>query len=207
MAYTYKYNNEGKIIIGDDGIPLRGNLVAMGSGLPKYYGGLRNNFSYKRIHLSFLIDYKFGNKVLSGTDFMSYYYGLHKKTLTGRETGIVADGVTNSGIPNTRIVPAQQYYKRLASNISGISVFNGGFIKLRQLVLSYRFSPALLQRSFFDELDIAFFIRNVATLMKHTDNFDPEDNFSSLVGNAGLEGGALPQVRTYGIDFNLKFKK
>lgn len=207
MAYGYKYNDEGKMIIGEDGIPVRGDLVAMGSGLPKYYGGLKNNFSYKKISLSFLIDYKFGNKVLSGTDFMSYYYGLNKKTLIGRETGIVADGVQENGSPNTKSVPAQDYYKGLVSNISGISVFNGGFIKLRQLGLSYQFSPAQLQHTFLEEIKISFFVRNVATLLKHTDNFDPEDNFSSLVGNAGLEGGTLPQVRTFGIDCNLKFKK
>ena len=68
-----------------------------GTTVPKIYGGFNNDFSYKHINLSFLIDYRFGNKVLSATNYYSTYRGLNKSTLPGREGGVVGDGVTEDG--------------------------------------------------------------------------------------------------------------
>jgi TonB-linked SusC/RagA family outer membrane protein len=207
MAYDFRYDSKGQIVVGADGIPLRGELKAMGSGLPKFYGGFNNDFTYKKFNFSVLFDYKFGNKVLSGTDFMSYYYGLNKKTLEGRETGVVAKGVYTDGTPNASLVNAQDYYKGLVTNVSTISVFDGSFIKLRQIGLGYLFTPDFLGKTPFQAINVSLVARNLFTLLKYTDNFDPEDTFSSLPGNAGLEGGGLPQTRTYGINVNIKFRK
>lgn len=207
MVYDYKYDDRGNIIIGENGIPSRGNLVAKGSGLPKGYGGLNNEFTYKRFNLSFLIDYKYGNKVLSGTDFFSYYFGLNKETLNGRESGVVAVGVNAEGKPNTKVVPAQAYYQGLVTNVSAMSVFDGGFIKFRQVALGYSFTPASLKRTVFQAINVSLVARNLFTILKHIPNADPEDSFSSLPGYAGLEGIGIPQTRTYGINLNFKFKK
>jgi TonB-linked SusC/RagA family outer membrane protein len=207
MAYDYSYDAKGNIVVGIDGIPQRGNLKAMGSGLPKYYGGFSNDFTYKKFTFSFLIDYKFGNKVLSGTDFFSMYYGLNKKTLPGRDNGVIVKGVTEDGNINNTLVSAQNYYQGLVTNVSTMSVFDGSFIKLRQVTLSYLFSSTLLDKTPFQSVNISLLARNLFTLLKHTDNFDPEDSFSPLSGYAGLEGGTLPQTRTYGINLNFKFKK
>lgn len=206
MANDYKYDANGNIIIGVDGIPVRGPFTPMGSGLPKYYGGLNNSFTYKDFNLSFLIDYRFGNKVLSATDFLSVYYGLNKKTLVGRETGIIAKGVTESGQPNQVLVNAQDYYQGLVKNIPAVTVFDGSFIKLRQVTLNYSLPASLISKTPFRSVSIGFAARNLLTLMKHTKNFDPEDTFSSLTGNAGLEGAGLPQTRNYGLSLNVKLK-
>ncbi|TCC95850.1 SusC/RagA family TonB-linked outer membrane protein [Pedobacter hiemivivus] len=208
MTYDYKYDANGNIIVGNtDGIPLRGtDLKPMGSGLPKYYGGLNNNFVYKSFNLSFLIDYRFGNKVLSATDFLSMYYGLNKKTLEGRENGIVVKGVTEDGKENTKVVSAQDYYPGLVRNVSSVTVFDGSFIKLRQITMGYNLPSSFLKNSPLASVNISFAARNLLTLMKHTENFDPEDTFSSLTGNAGLEGAGLPQTRNYGLSLNIKLK-
>lgn len=206
MANDYKRDANGNIVIGIDGIPVRGPYTPMGSGLPKYYGGLNNSFNYKNFNLSFLIDYRFGNKVLSATDFLSVYYGLNKKTLEGRETGIIAVGVTESGAQNQALVSAQDYYQGLVKNIPAVTVFDGSFIKLRQVTFSYALPKNVLGKTPFSAVNIGFAARNLLTLMKHTKNFDPEDTFSSLTGNAGLEGAGLPQTRNYGLSLNIKLK-
>lgn len=204
MAYDYKYDANGNIVVGINGIPLRGELIAMGSGLPKHYGGLNNDFGYKNFTLSFLIDYKFGLKVLSATDYLNTYYGLNKRTLEGRETGIVVKGVTEDGAINTKLVNAEDYYKNLMTNVTSMSVFDGSFIKFRQLTLGYTFTPKVAQKTFFRSMNVSLVGRNLFTLLKHTDNFDPEASFSSLPGNAGLEGGGLPSTRMYGLNLNIK---
>ena len=205
MAYNYKRDADGHIIIGSDGIPERGNLEAMGGTLPTSYGGFSNSFHYKKFNLSFLIDYKFGNKVLSGTEDYSYVYGLNKATLPGRETGIVANGVNENGQPNTINVPAYTYYPDLATNISALSVLNGSFIKFRQLIFGYEF-PAKSLHNIFQSVSVSLVGRNLFTILKYTKNIDPESEFSPSLGYAGIEGESLPATRTIGLNFNFKFK-
>ncbi|WP_216848851.1 SusC/RagA family TonB-linked outer membrane protein [Pedobacter sp. L105] len=206
MAYDYKYDAKGNIIIGANGIPERGDLKAYGSGLPKIYGGWTNDFHYKHWDASFLIDYRFGNKVLSATEYNSYEYGLNKATLVGRETGVVATGVTESGATNTTNVDAQTYYTGLINNISKLSVLDGSFIKFRQATFGYTFTQKMLGKIPFSSISVNLVARNLFTIMKHTDNIDPENTFSSQVGSAGVEGGSLPYTRTYGFNVNFKFR-
>jgi outer membrane receptor protein involved in Fe transport len=205
-AYDYKRDASGNVIVGADGIPLRGDLKPMGSGIANLYGGFNNDVTFKNFNLSFLIDYKFNNKILSATEYYSYTRGLNKATLEGRDNGVVAVGVTESGQPNTVVVPAYTYYPTLASNVSALSVLDGSFIKFRQLTFGYTFNQALLARTPFQAVTLSLVGRNLFTIMKRTDNIDPENTISPLVAYAGVEGGSLPFARTYGVTLNVKFK-
>jgi TonB-linked SusC/RagA family outer membrane protein len=206
LAYDYKRDASGNIVIGSDGIPVRGDLKPMGSTIPNIYGGLNNSFSYKQFNLGFLIDYRFGSKVLSGTEYYSIFRGLNQITLEGRETGVVAPGVTEAGAPNTKNVSAQTYYQGLARNISAYEVLDGDFIKLRQVTLGYTFNAAFLRGTPFSSIGVSAVARNLWTIMKHTKNIDPESGFSSDPRYAGIEGTSLPFARTYGLNVNFKFK-
>jgi TonB-linked SusC/RagA family outer membrane protein len=206
MAYDYRRDANGNVVIGANGVPLRGDLKPMGSGIANLYGGFNNAFNYKSFNLSFLIDYKFNNKILSATEYYSYNRGMNKATLEGRETGVVATGVTEGGAVNTTVVPAYTYYPQLATNISALSVLDGSFIKFRQLTLGYTFNQSLLSRTPFQDITISLVGRNLFTILKHTDNIDPENTISPLVAYAGVEGGSLPFARTYGVTLNVKFK-
>ncbi|RYE29278.1 MAG: SusC/RagA family TonB-linked outer membrane protein [Sphingobacteriaceae bacterium] len=206
LAYDYVRNSAGRIVVDATGIPVQGALKPMGSTTPKIYGGLNNNFNYKQFNLSFLTDYRFGNKVLSATNYYSILRGLNKMTLEGRETGIVADGVTASGATNTVRVAAQTYYQELARRISSLNVLDGSFIKLRQVTLGYNIPRATLARTPFSGINVSFVARNLLTIMRRTDNIDPESAFSNLVNYNGIEGTSLPFTRTYGFNLNFKFK-
>jgi TonB-linked SusC/RagA family outer membrane protein len=206
LASDYKRDGSGNIVFDASGLPQRGDLVAMGSTIPKIYGGFNNSFTYKQINLGFLIDYRFGNKVLSGTENGSIFRGLNKLTLEGRETGVVGNGVTESGAVNTVNVPAQTYYQALSRNVGAVSVLDGSFIKLRQVTLGYNFNGTFLQGTPFSSIGVAAVARNLWTIMKHTDNIDPESGFSADPRYAGIEGASLPFARTYGINVNFKFK-
>ena len=81
-GFGFKRNDQGQMIFGPKGIPLRtDDLISYGSALPKWIGGITNSFNYKGISLSFLIDYKLGNMMLSGTNFNAVRHGLHQMTL------------------------------------------------------------------------------------------------------------------------------
>jgi len=206
MANDYVRNAAGQIVVDGTGIPVKGDLKPMGSTTPKVYGGLNNNFNYKQFNLSFLVDYRFGSKILSATNYYSVFRGLNKSTLAGREGGVVAAGVTANGTPNTVNVDAQTYYQELARRISANNVLNGDFIKLRQVTFGYNIPKSTLMRTPFSGINVSFVARNLWTIMKHSDNIDPESSISNDVRYTGIEGTSLPATRTFGFNLNFKLK-
>ncbi len=208
IAHDYTYNAKGQIVVDASGLPIAdGALKPFGSVLPNLYGGLNNSFIYKQFDLSFLIDYNYGNKVLSATKYYALYRGLDKATLEGRDAGLVVNGVLADGTANTKNVTAQNYWQRMAS-ISKGNVLNGDYIKLRQITLGYTISgKALAKIPVFSSIQISLVGRNLWTIMKKTDNIDPEAGFSSTIQYAGIEGTSLPTTRSFGINANFKFKK
>jgi TonB-linked SusC/RagA family outer membrane protein len=205
LAYDYKRSAGGEIIVDASGLPVRGDLIKMGSVMPKVYGGINNEFNYKSFSMAFLIDYNFGNKVLSGTEYYSILRGLNKTTLEGRDG--VRVGVLESGAENSVTASAQDYYRAVAQQITSSSVVDGDFIKLRQVTLGYTVPTAAFGNvPLFRSIQISFVARNLAILMRKADNIDPEASFGSDVKYYGIEGTSLPSTRTYGVNLNFKFK-
>ncbi|MEP7256995.1 MAG: hypothetical protein ABI687_01370, partial [Flavitalea sp.] len=84
----------------------------------------------------------------------------------------------------------------------------GDFIKLRQVTIGYTITEKTLGRlPLFSAIQISLVGRNLVTLMKNSDNIDPEANFASNVRYSGIEGTSLPSTRSFGINANFKFKK
>jgi len=206
-GYKYKRDNGGNIIYDTAGLPLRTDKIEnLGSGVYKQTGGLSNDFHYKDFTLSFLIDYKFGAKIFSGTNLILYSEGLQKTTLQGREGGYIGKGVTEDGKANTHPVRSETYFNYLAftNNIAEEFVYDASFIKLRSLSISYSLPKSILKNGFVKSFTIGFVARNLATLLKHTPNIDPESNYNNTNAQ-GLELSGYPAVRSYGFNLNLKF--
>ena len=197
-AYDYAYNADGSIQVDAAGLPVRGEFKNFGSVLPTFYGGWNNEFKYKNFNLAFLIDFNYGNKVISATEYYSRLRGLHQATLAGRETGI-----TNNGITAT----AENYYQAEARNITSTSIVSGDFIKFRQLSFGYSFPKDLVRKvSFLQGIDVSFVARNLGILMRKADNIDPESSFGSNVKYYGIEGTSLPSTSSFGLNVNFKIK-
>ena len=61
---TYKTDDAGNRIYNSDGLPVRSDETqVLGDGVYKWTGGFRNEFMYKNLFLSFLLDFKFGAKL------------------------------------------------------------------------------------------------------------------------------------------------
>lgn len=189
MAFDNKYDDQGKIVLDDNGVPAQGDLKPWGSAYAKWIAGWNNDFTYKRFNLNFLIDGKFGGKIFSATDYYAYMFGLHKNTLVNRE------GTFGNNLD------AQHYYGALENNVSKMFVQDASFIKFRQVMIGYSF-PNMFN-GVLKSATLSLVARNLFTIMKKTDNIDPEANYTP---NAqGLELGGVPPVRSYGINLNVKF--
>ncbi|QJD98473.1 SusC/RagA family TonB-linked outer membrane protein [Mucilaginibacter robiniae] len=207
LGYAYLRDANGNKIYGTDGQPLRtSTVVPLGSGIYKTTGGFNNEFRYKNFSMSFLFDFKYGAKIYSGTNLALYADGLQKTTLQGREGGYVGVGVTQAGTPNTTAVNAQTYWTNLtgSNNIAEEFVYDASFIKLRQFIVGYTLPTSVFKGGFVKGASISFVTRNLATLMKHTPNIDPESNYSTSNGQ-GLEANGYPPTRSLGFNLNVKF--
>jgi TonB-linked SusC/RagA family outer membrane protein len=214
VGYKYKRNADGQIVY-KDGIPQHEDeLSNLGSGVHKFTGGWNNRVSYKDFTLDFLVDFKFGGKLFSSTNWYLTYHGMHKQTLQGRENSgngtIVGDGVmqdTNGNyVKNTVAVIAQDYWQGLANNnIAEAFIYDASFIKLREVSLGYTFPQSILgKQRFVKGLNVSLIARNLWTILKYTDNIDPETSINNTNGQ-GLELNGYPATRSIGLNVNIKF--
>ena len=186
--------------------------MSLGSGVYKYTGGWSNTLKYRDFSLSFLVDYKFGAKLFSGSNYQAYSSGLHKNTLVGRTAEApnqlyVFPGIDEAtGQPNQVAVSAQNYYGKIGeNNIAEEFTYNASFIKLREVSLSYTFPKSLLEKTkYVKGLTVSVIGRNLWTIMKHTDNIDPESAYTNSNGQ-GLELNGYPYTRNIGFNVNVKF--
>ena len=208
-GFGFRRDEQGRQVFGANGIALRTpELVLFGSALPKWYGGFLNEFTFKDLSFSFLIDFKLGNKMISGTNFNATRHGLHKMTVPegGRENGIIGDGVNEAGEVNTVVAQVQPYWEVVRSQalIEPI-VYDGGYWKLRQISIGYNFTSMLPENLFIKGLRLNLVGNNIAMLKKWVPNIDPESfglNSDNLVG---LESTGVPTTRGIGFNLNIQF--
>jgi hypothetical protein len=206
-GYGYARNEKGQQIFQSNGLPQRtADFVLFGSGLPKWIGGFLNTVNYKGINFTVFIDYKLGNKMLSGTNFNAVRHGLHKMTLQGREGGVTGAGVDANGNPNSAVTPVQTYWEHLRSQqIVEPVIYNGGYWKLRQLSLGYDFTRHVPAKWPIKGLKLDLVANNVLLIKKWVDNIDPETFGFGSDNQVGLESPGLPTTRSLGFNLNIKF--
>lgn len=205
----------GQKVYDEDGLPVADPVRrVLGRGVHPYTGGLQNDFNYRNLSFGFLVDFKFGGDLYTGTNRMTYGNGMHKDTLEGRETGLTVTGVDQDGNPRTwniagsdpnaeGIITVQNYYGRMAQ-IAENFVQDASFIKLRSLNIGYQLPPRMLSSLPFSDATLSVVGRNLLLLYSKVDNVDPESTFNTSNGQ-GLEWFGVPQTRSFGVNLNLKF--
>jgi hypothetical protein len=103
-------------------------------------------------------------------------------------------------------VPAEQYFQDISAggtdHIAREFVYDASFIKWRSASLGY--TVDMRQKRFIKELTVSVVGRNLAVLMKHTPNIDPESSVNNTNGQ-GLELSGYPATRTMGLNVGVKF--
>ena len=213
MAQLYGWGylrdaNGNQVFNTNTGRPERSTeQLNFGSALPTWWGGITNGINYKGITFSFLIDFKLGHKMISGTHTNAYRHGLDKATLVGREQGfVVGEGVNNEGQPNTTQTPVQTFYETIRSfRMSEQSVFNAGSWQLRQMTLGYDLTKHIPNNKFIRGARLSLVANNVAVLKKWVPHIHPNQNGIIADSSEGLEATGLPVTRSIGFNLNLKF--
>ena len=211
---SYKRDENGNILYDIRSSvpkPIRGENKILGQGVAPYTMGFTNTFKYKNVSLSFLIDAKYGGSVYSGTNADLTLTGLHKKTLEGRENGLVISGIDDAtSLPFTRTVAPKDlriYYGNLGAESTGIAeefIYSTDFIKFRELSLGYNLPASILKNIFISDLRFSLIGRNLFYISKKIENVDPEASLNNL-NSQGIERFGIPASRSLGFSVNVKF--
>jgi TonB-linked SusC/RagA family outer membrane protein len=206
-AYDYVRDSKGNIEVDGSGDPLAtASYKAFGSVLPTDFGGLKTDFTLKNWNLSALFTYNYGNKILSATNYWSYYRGLNKGTLPGRVGGITTGYSSTTDAPNTVAATPQNYYTAFA-NVSRNNILNGDYIRLKRLSLGYTLDKKVLGNNpVFQSVTVSAVASNLWMVMRKSTNIDPESEFAASVSSLGIEGTSLPATTTFGFNATFKFK-
>jgi len=184
--------------------------------VPDLVGGIENTFTWKNMNLSFLIDFKSGGDIFSGTNVDLTKSGFTKLSLQGRDpadpltvVGAIQVGVNEHGQPiyedfNYTLTPneARNYWGWAYPNrCTDKFTYDASYVKLRQLVLGFNFPLRMISKTPFTYLTLSFVGRNLWIIHKNTPNIDPESTYTNS-NSQGLDYFAMPAVRSWG--FNLK---
>ena len=203
---------EGKIVYSADGFPARPTEIQyIGEAYADWKGGFQNEFAYKNLRFSFLLDGQYGGLVYSQTHHKMSEQGKLKHTLPGREEGfIIGDGVVanadGSYSPNTKKVPVGNYYADYyrRANVESNS-FDASFLKLREMRFEYALPKKITAKIKVNNARIAVYGRDLAMLTRFP-MFDPET--AALNGSTilpGVEIGQMPSTRTFGMNLTFNF--
>jgi hypothetical protein len=213
----FVYHENGKPMVGADGVPLTSELKKLGNIMPDWLGGINNSFTYKSINFSVLIDAKVGGDIYSRTNQDGWATGALKSTVGLNPNGVpvrdpvaegggyLFDGVFADGTPNNIYQNLDDFrWNPWARGERWL--YDGTYVKLRQLTLSYSLPKSFISKIKLRELDLSVFARNVAILYKKSENFDPEvSNRDASLSSQGSEFASNPSARNIGFRVKLTF--
>ncbi len=204
------YDDNGNKVVGADGVyKFTDDRVYLGSAIADWTGGFNTSFNYKNFTLSALFDFQVGGILHSTSLQWSKYSGMHPETVAfngesdTRANGMILPGVTADGSENTVAIDPQSYFQT-KWRVAAPNTFDAGYLKFRDVRLSYAVSQSTLAKTPFTSLNLSVFGRNLAILSADVPYIDPQVITGS--GNIqGLENAQVPPTRSFGINLSAKF--
>ncbi len=199
-------DSDGRIIIDSaSGSPITktGAPTYVGNANPKILAGWNNSFTYKNFMFSFLIDSRFGCKIMSVMQQGLDGFGVSKASAVARDKGgVEINGVMNDSrhTPVTEISAAKYYMGRAV----GEYIYDGSLVKLSEINLGYSLPQKVLGKGFVKKAQFSVTGRNLFYFFRPA----PTDSgITYSVGNAysGLASFQLPTTRSFGFNLNLTF--
>jgi TonB-linked SusC/RagA family outer membrane protein len=189
---------EGNITLS----PTSADRVIVGSAIPDFTGGLTNTFRYKDLSLSAFFSFVSGNKI---------YLGEYRFT----------DGLTGGGF--NKSIDVLDYWQQPGDNSfapasdsptadafaqrSTAQLFNGSFIRLRNLTLAYRLRGSALNTNAFRSIRLYVMGQNLLTI-KDSDFRGPDPEINGQGQNNQIQGESFftpPQARTITVGATVQF--
>lgn len=188
-----KYEDvDGNGVINDN------DRVIIGNGIPDGFGTLLNTFNYKNFSLTVDLQFMYGNDVL--------YRSKH----SAEDRQGIANSfktVLNAWTPdnqNTNIAELRPVSAGYNTNNDTDRVREGSFIRGRNLLLAYNFTPAVLEKLHLKRLRVYGSAQNFFLSTKF-EGYDPEVSTSGSPFDQGVDLYAYPKPRVFMLGINVGF--
>ena len=203
-------NGDGRITAADQ--------TALGSPVPKLYGGLTFGGTYKNFDFNIFFYGSYGNKI----------YNYQERTLEsfGSSTGSV--GIENIGLKyyQNAWTPANgsNRYAQIDANEfnantrpSDVYVEDGSYLRLRNLTIGYNIPAKMITAGMPIKIRVFFTGQNLFTITKYsglnpeigepvgTDVNNPTNTNYRSVTASGVDVGTYPTSQFYTLGFNVTF--
>ncbi len=175
--------------------------VILGSAVADFALGMTNRFNYKGFDLSFFVFGRFGSMIRS-----QFHQSFN--SLFGRYNNLAVDYWTPNNPTNAYPRPNQN--QEFPKYNSSMSLFDGTFVKVRNINFGYNFSSDIAKKIGLTSLRLYSSIQNpfiFSEYRKVHKGIDPE---TFIDGEQGVEGGVInaniaPPVVQYTFGINAKF--
>ena len=205
---------------------LEGNSTnIVGNREPKLTGGISNDFRYKNLTLSFLLDFRIGGDIYNGTQY--YLTGRGQSLMTAANR----DKVTVTGVDSKSMEPVEYTYERGQNYVINGKTYAGAYmiqqywsnyqenaynfmtetnwLKLRSISLAYDFSNLIKGQSFIKNLTATVAATNLFTWTNYKGGMDPEvaavGSGTGGSGSVGVDYCGVPSQRSFSFGVNLTF--
>lgn len=217
-ASVWERDDNGNLIIGPDGLPIQsGEYESVGNPFPKWLMGIRNTFSFFGVTVGALLDIRQGGDIWGGTYARLQRLGQTlesadrdqpyliegvKQQVDDQGNGVFdADGnpVASSTNNDVEVSPFEYFvYYKGDFGATEEAVFDGSWVRLRELSVSYALPTKLLQGSkFIRSLSIYFTGRNLALHTKYP-GVDPETSLTGAGSNVnGFDYFNMPNSMSF----------
>jgi len=211
---AYEKDGSGNLIIGSNGLPvLNPESQLIGNPNPDWTGGFRNNFRYKNLSLSFLLDFRKGGDIWNGTLARLNRLGMTQASAENRDGTYVIPGVLENGAVNNIAISNKAYYVSYLGDGSGSANETSvekdiNWLRLRDVSLGYNFSKLMSNSfglSFVKNAELSISARNLFLITNYK-GIDPENSFAGSESNTqGFDYFNNPNTRSYYLTFKFGF--
>lgn len=217
---AYQRDDQGRVIIGANGNPLRAEgLQILGKATPDYILNYSTSVSFKGVKLSVVMDYRTGHQFYSATkDWLSWSGHLYESAVNGR-TGFIFPNSSIETTPGnyidntTRVTGGNSYSSYLSyfqdeyADIAENMVLDATALKIREIALSYGLPSETVKNIGLSSLRFSLSARNpFVFLPKENRGYaDPESSFSNGNGKGYASIGRYPTTRTFAFTLNATF--
>jgi len=192
--------------------------VLFGTSVPPTKIGITTTVAYKGFTLNAVADGRFGAVIFNGIGPALDFTGVSAYSAsTGRQPFVIPGSVLDDGngkfTPNTSVTTGrpntgqQNFWANTWSQAGSPYINSADFWKLRELSLTYTFSPKMLQGlKVVHGASLGFVARNLITI-KAKDNVWADPEFANTNGNAAgnTDINQLPPTKYLGFNLQLTF--
>jgi hypothetical protein len=193
--------------VNGDGQVTTADQVSLGSPLPKFYGGLNLDASYKAF------------------DFNAYFYGVYGNKILNYQASTLQSfqnrgfvGVENVSLeyyqnrwtptnPSNKFTRATYSDATILSNVpSSAWIENGSFLKLKNVTVGYTLPKSITDKVAVSKIRVYVSTQNLFTITSYT-GLDPEIGIQG--GNPtqnGIDNGTYPGSKFYTVGLNVTFR-